>query len=365
MTERVDRLILIAEDDTNAIESWERDIKEFNRDDERPIRFHAKYVRTQRQAVAELQHWNMDCAVVDLRMPVDEGGVSSCGEGNAVLETVLAEKGIPTVVYSGYPQEASDLVRASRIRIIKKGLEGGMQVLSWLSGHEGLMVAMAHMRREVQHKAAALFSKTIWPRWESTWNDMHDPSTLPGIITRQVVAHLSEVLSSPPNYHHPEEFYFIPPLEDRLGTGDMIEWDGNVYVVVSPRCNMAHTYPKHILLARCKPMTDEWRNLRKRFTGQDEKDVESATLELRNFATQGHAIASHFLPPNGKEGPWLVQFKDIRGIQCAEAEKLLAGRFATIAPQFVPNLVQRHASYIGRIGQPDLDQDVLRQLICS
>jgi hypothetical protein len=42
---------------------------------------------------------------------------------------------------------------------------------------------------------------------------------------------------------------------------------------------------------------------------------------------------------------------------------LLKNRFASISPAFVPNLVQRCAAYLGRIGQPALDVDQLRALI--
>ena len=40
-------------------------------------------------------------------------------------------------------------------------------------------------------------------------------------------------------------------------------------------------------------------------------------------------------------------------------DKLIAGRLCSIAPQFTPNLLQRLAAYLGRIGQPDLDIEIL------
>ena len=192
---------------------------------------------------------------------------------------------------------------------------------------------------------------------------MTESDGLAGVITRQVVAHLAEELSLPPNHHHPEEFFFVPPLSaTQLGTGDLTRWKGDVYVVVTPRCNMARDkYPKFLMLGHCKPMVDEWKSLRKRFGKPETED--SATKELRNLASQGHAIATHFLPPCGDDGPWLVQFKDIMTISSSEAGDLLAGRFASIAPQFVPNLVQRYAAYLGRIGQPDLDCEILRSSV--
>ena len=73
------------------------------------------------------------------------------------------------------------------------------------------MSAMDVMRKRIERESAKLFSQSIWPRWEIAWKLMSDSAPLGGVITRQVVAHVAEQLSLPPNYHHPEEFYFVPP----------------------------------------------------------------------------------------------------------------------------------------------------------
>lgn len=368
MVGKTERIILIAEDDPPTQISWEQDIREYNRDSKAPVRFVAEYAKTKLEAIQHLSRVRIDCAVIDLRLPVGEKTTDLPFEatGNVVLEKVLVETAVPAVVYSGYTAEASDLVRNSQIKIIEKKIGGGPEALRWLAQHEALMSAMASMRKRVEREAARLFSQSIWPRWEKTWNTMTGMQDLAGVITRQVVAHVAEELSLPPNFHHPEEFYFVPPLvATQLGTGDLLRIDGEVYVVVTPRCNMARKYPKHLMLGHCAPMKDELEKLREELVSTEKKIKKQAAIDLRNFATQGHAIATHFLPPCGEDGPWLVQFKDIMTVKSEEAPKLLAGRFASIAPQFVPNLVQRYAAYLGRIGQPDLDCDTLADHICK
>ena len=364
MPEPIERTILIVEDDEEAISSWERDIREFNRVPSQPIQFLPEFAKNKRDAVRALDRTRIHCAVVDLRLPKDDepGAQNTEQMGNDILGRLLLEVGVPAVVYSGYPQEASDIVKASQIRIEGKRGGGGMDLLRWLAGHEGLMSAMDNMRKQVERESAKLFSQSIWPRWEKAWRLMADPAPLGGVITRQVVAHVAEQLSLPPSYHHPEEFYFVPPLEaDRLGTGDLLRLSDSVYVVVTPRCNLARDdYPNHLMLALCKPMTGVWSGMRSRFNGVDQTKQDAAMKELQLYASQGFAISTHFLPPCGSEGPWLVQFKEIITKPSAEAETMMNARFASIAPQFVPNLVQRCAAYLGRIGQPDLDCDVLR-----
>ena len=368
MAEKVERIILIAEDDPEALVSWKQDIKEYNRDANNPVQFTPEYASTKVAATRVLERLRIDCAVIDLRLPVDDKAVgqSSQATGNDILQKVLLETAVPAVVYSGYTEEASELVKSSQIRIIEKKIGGGIESLQWLAQHEGLMAAMAAMRRRVERESARLFSQSIWPRWEKAWNTMTDVDALAGVITRQVVAHVAEELSLPPNFHHPEEFYFVPPLSaERLGTGDMVRVEGAVYVVVTPRCNMARdNYPKHLTFALCKPMGVPWTGLRERFAG-NEKKQEKALEELRSYATQGHSTSTHFLPPCGDEGPWLVDFREVMSVPSEPVAEMMKSRFASIASQFVPNLVQRYAAYLGRIGQPDLDCDVLRAIACK
>lgn len=52
-------------------------------------------------------------------------------------------------------------------------------------------------------------------------------------------------------------------------------------------------------------------------------------------------------------------------VPAIQVPDLLAARFASISSSFVPNLVQRYAAYLGRIGQPDLDCDLLRDQVCK
>ena len=364
-----ERVILIAEDDEEQIASWKRDITEFNRDATQPFRYVPEFVKSKGAAIRALDRLRINCAVMDLRLPEEDNaaGPNTDPVGNDILEQLLLEVGVPAVVYSGYTQEASELVRRSQIKIIDKKKDGAMEALRWLAGHESLMSAMEVTRKRIAQESARLFSTSIWPRWEKTWKTMENGEVLAGVIARQTASHVAEQLGMPPNYHHPEEFYVVPPLAaDQLGTGDLVKVEGNVFIIVTPPCNMARDqYPAHVMLALCKPMEAIWTGLRNQFAGDDKKQQKAAE-ELHLYASQGKAISTHFLPPCGElGGPWLVQFKEIMTVPSAQIPALLATRFASVAAQFIPNLLQRYSSYLGRIGQPDLDGEVLRGLVCK
>lgn len=364
-------LILIVEDDINAIESWGRDILEFNEEQEDgAFQFEAIYSSNRQDAIKTLNRTRINCAVIDLRLPPASGGDNSTANplGNDVLEKVLIETGVPAVVYSAHAAEVSELVKKSNIQIRSKKGNGGTEILEYLASHEGLMAAMEVTRKKIAIESAKIFNDSIWNRWEVSWNSMKDREMLAGMITRQTASHVADRLSLPPANHHPDEFYIIPPLfATRLDTGDLIAEDDQVYVVVTPRCNMANEpYPTHLMLALCRPMKSDWDELRDGFgAGDDSRRAKSAIAKLRNFAVQNHSTSTHFIPPCGDKGPWLVDFKETKGVLSTGTLELLQNRFASIATHFVPNLVQRYAAYLGRIGQPDLDWNMLRDHICK
>lgn len=358
-------LILIVEDDKEAIESWKRDIVDFN--DENEMKFDAHYASTRGDAIYALDRTRYNCAVVDLRLPTVLTAIAEPSKevGNSILEKILIEAGIPAVVYSAHSGEASELVKKSNIQVRSKKGGGCREILDYLAGLVELMAAMDATRRKIAIESAKIFNDSIWRRWQTTWCSGIDKEVVAGIITRQTASHVADRLSLPPMHHHPDEFYIVPALyEDRLDTGDLLADNGDVFVVVTPRCNMANEpLPTHLMLARCKPMTAEWAKLQQDFAGNADAR-KKANGRLRDFAIQNHATSTHFIPMCNGEGPWLIDFRDTRGVDSAEVPRLIESRFASIATHFVPNLVQRYAAYLGRIGQPDIDWQVLREQVC-
>ncbi|MEF3082721.1 hypothetical protein V3391_10955 [Luteimonas sp. SMYT11W] len=352
---------MIVEDEALAIESWDRDIQDFNRRANKAFAFTQSYARSKQEALEKLARQRFDCAVVDLRLPnsPEEHG-TGVPVGNDVLHGVLSNLGIPAWVYSGYESEVSDEVKASNIKVARK--EGGAStaILEDFEKQAGLMDAMDQMRCKVAQETSLLFNRSIWPRWEERWATREDRELIKGIITRQTVAHVADALSQAPA-HHPDEFYVVPALyADRLETGDILTHEEETLIVLTPRCNLANKLPTKIVFAVCAPC-EAWAQWQGDLGGSS-KAKERAEDDIGKHATQGHAIATHFMPPLETRGPWLVDFRELRVIDSSKVAELLKQRIATVAPQFIANLVQRHSAYIGRIGQPDLNARLLIDL---
>lgn len=359
------RQILIVEDHQPTVEMWQRDIREFN--DLGGVRFEAVFALTRSAAIDALEKRRLDCAVFDLRIPQDEKSDTETGlYGNDLIQQLVSDHGIPAVIYSAFPDEAKELTTVStQIRVVKKRQDGAIQVLRDFAALDGLMRVMNLTRSRIEKETARIFQQSIWRRWETSWRHPDQDDAFAGVVTRQVVSHVAERLMLSPNNCHPAEFFIVPPLSaDRLATGDMVRRDKKDYVVLTPRCNLERDeYPEHLILALCEPM-DVWCvDLAARLAGSEGKR-KKAEDELSKFATQGHAISQHFLPPCDDAGPWLVQFDHVITIPSTEASAaLMETRFASIAPSFVPNIVQRYSAYLGRIGQPNLDIEFLKDVI--
>jgi len=354
--------ILIVEDDDSAVDGWKRDIREFNRGTDIPFKFVGTFATTKQQALTILRRTRMDCAVIDLRLPEGDTDVDTGHPlGNDVLEVLLQETGIPAVVYSGYDKEVSENVKSSNIRVY--GKQGGIteRILNEFAEQANLMAAMEITRNNIGKETARLFNQSIWTRWEDRWSSDENTNIISEVITRQTASHVASSLSPSGVYHHPDEFYTVPALSsDRLDTGDLLELDTGVHIILTPRCNMANKMPTYFILAVCTEI-EGWRA---KLNGSN-KERERAAKELKLHATQGHAIASHFLPPLDGRGPWIVDFQEMRAIESKETSDLVSKRFASVAPHFVPNLVQRYSTYLGRIGQPDIDTEILIELCRS
>lgn len=353
--------ILIVEDDAHTRESWQRDIRDFNRS--AVLKFHPVFAATKREALHVLSRTRVDCAVIDLRLPDgDDGSGAAHPLGNDVLQTLLEETGVPAVVYSGYENEASEAVRRSNIRVQSKQGGAASNILAMFAEQAELMIAMEATRSRIARETARLFNQSIWRRWETRWSNEPDREMITGVIARQTASHIADALAQPPVSHHPDEFYVVPALfAERLDTGDLVNLDGQIHIVLTPRCNMANKPPSHIMLAVCNSMPD-WAEWKDRLLNGNSDKKDKARRALRDHATQGHGVATHFLPPLDGSGPWLVDFQEVRALRAEEVPALLSSRIASVAPHFVPNLVQRYSSYLGRIGQPDISADILSDL---
>jgi hypothetical protein len=157
---------------------------------------------------------------------------------------------------------------------------------------------------------------------------------------------------------HPYECYIHPALlEDRAHTGDIFRIDGTLAVVLTPACDMATQKADVVLLAAIdEDGQPDW----EAHVAQLGQDVSNnvATKRDKFFAklvNQNVDVSEHFLPPLANGPPLMVRFREVSTQPLAWLNANLAHREASIAPAFLPNLVQRFGAWVSRTGQPNIE----------
>jgi CheY-like chemotaxis protein len=318
------------------------------------------------EAVEALQRFKFDCAILDLRLP-NKTGQDSPDVGNQLAKDVLFEQGLPLAILSGHPDEiAESLADLEIIRTFNKGDEDGYEsAIAWLAEKWEMMEALRKAKASIDRSAAAVFAKRLWPQW-ATFSMLEGGNLekITKIISRQYVSHIADLLGLDNEGSvgwHPFESYNVPSLFDtRAHTGDIFKWGDDLWIVLSPQCDMATQKVSHAIMAKCVvglPAT--WaENIEVLKAKPSQAKVEKATRFFSDLVNQNLAVSIHFLPPlPGTAAPLRVTFPELRTMPLEELNGSLTLRVASVSSPFISNLVQRFGAYISRTGQPNLEID--------
>lgn len=354
--------LLVVEDDEALTDSWHKTIELRNADDD-DLTIIETCARSYDEAMQFLDERTFDAAVIDLRLKVLETGGHHNQQGNEVVKAVAVKEAIPTVIYTGQPQEAEEFPEAPKIKVIDKG-EPFSMVLDWLKSEAGLIQQMQNVQSVVKTDMAKVFQTSIWPRWKN-WIDgcEQGKADLGDAVTRHFVSHLHAGLLHVSGEAHPEEWYFVPPVKSSsLSTGDIFsDGAGLVEILVTPRCDLENTKGEDTLqLAVCQDVGNEWDGLLQGMKSDNKNTAGTAMSSYRRYLQHRLMPRLHFLPrmkmlDGTSAGPWFIRFDHIRSIPRTEEHiaDLKEKRFATLTPEFLPSLVERLGTFFSRIGSPN------------
>lgn len=349
--------VLLVEDEESNITAWKDAVTTHNVDVEHKG-FSIKWdnAKSLSEAKDYLATRKYDAVIVDLRLQRDAGSSGHNDDGNALVKELIATMSVGIVVYSGQPAE-KEVYACNQVTVIDRA-EGLPPVFDWLSSHKNMFAALGRAKLELDEQTAQLFYKAIWPRWKY-WAEEEDEKVIGKMLARHISSHVHDSLLHESNgITHPEESYFVPPIKNRLDTGDLIKLENkSVWVVVTPRCDLANENKTDtVLIAQCKDISSEWANLVSREPSKS-KDAEINKLKQHN-----NSFKQHFLPQmkdntGNALGPWMVQFHHLQSCLTDDAIKnFTPNRFSTISPHFIPSLVERFGAYFSRIGSPVISE---------
>ncbi len=349
--------ILIVEDEDSKLVEWQDAIDSHNADSEnKGYTLEYKVAKSASDAKQILESFRFDAAVVDLRLQKEVGVADNNTDGNKLVHYIIKAQPMGVAVYTGQRGDADVANYGSpQVEVMDKG-DGFEQVFIWLEKNKDIFLKLRGVKAIYNRETARIFYKSIWPRWQH-WN-LDLTQDLTEVVARHIIAHVHDaLLVAGGDSTHPEESYFVPPMKDRLDTGDLVNFNGRKWIVVSPRCDLANQGKvKTILLAVCEDISGVWDPL---FVSQSK----SAKERVKKLIQHDGSLKQHFLLPmrdglSGSKGPWMVQFDDICALSADQAlNNVVHLRFASLSPMFVPSLVERFGAYFSRIGTPGFSSE--------
>lgn len=381
--------LLIVEDDPKELKIWDQVIELHNANfEELGFRINHEFSQSLEEAKQKIASRNYDAAVVDVRLKQANGHTGPNTDGNLVLEALLASEMTVVALFTGETPLAATPVWAKKIvRTFRKGgeeNEGTTAVMKWLCAQAPMIKQIKTAHQTIKREMAKVFFHSIWPRWNN-WSQTTGAAEdfISTAITRHITSHIyAALLSEGPHGVHPEEWYFVPPLQDKINTGDLIRnADGAIEIVITPRCDLQRDEKNEtIQLAACKDVSSEWKKRCEKIAAAKETlqnhqlpvgdngiqkledALANANEALRRYTQHSNTNVFHFLPrikmvDESEMGPFYVQFDKIRSVlrSSEEAKQFLqpGHRIASVTSEFLPSLVERLGSFFSRIGTPD------------
>lgn len=370
--------LLVVEDKDEHINEWETVLTRHNAvstaQDDGSIRFHMEIAKNKDEALRKLHTYNFSVAIIDIRLKRDgEEENYKNTDGIDVFKEIMSTVSCYTVIYTGQSKDAEATIENEHqeyIKIVDRDTSKNNLIKSLVKENKEIILSINDLKYKFSKSMSSLFYNSIWPRWSYWLNGKHNQELASRALRRHMATHLhASFLNDDELGAHPEEYFFIPALQENLDTGDIIQTEGKLEIIVTPRCDMVRsksdtpTYQLVSLLDRSEDWANLEAKLKKRKAEGTQKQIISAQNEIKKFTNHngesgGHFIQQFRMKVNGEDktfGPFYAQFNVLRSIERTEesTQELLDNRVASLSNEFVPSLVERLGNYFSRIGTPD------------
>lgn len=313
------------------------------------------------KALDKLESSHFDFVVLDVRRgPHDEEQEEE--EGIKVLESIKARRFVPVIFYTGLPHKVADL-ETPLVKVIEntKGLPKLLETIKDILSSRLPQVSrelLGHME-EVQRKYMWDFVQSNWERF----GDTSDKSALAYLLARR----LAKSLDSPgieklaarlgdtsrlwcdEEHVHPMRYYVLPPISLRLMSGDIFRGridaeEIEYFVLLSPSCDIARDKADWMLFTRCSVLSgeEEYAKNKSKWKQSDRYQFFPRAIEIPNMIADFQQ---------------LVAIKKEKLYELITEEKI--ERIASLDSPYCEALTAQFARYFGRIGTPDLNEELI------
>lgn len=317
---------------------------------------------------------DFDIVILDL---FKDGAQKDENAGVKVLETIRDFLFVPVIFFTGHAYKIENL-KSEVIGVVNKG--DGIDALT--SEIERIIKSkLALLKKNINEHITNELKHYFWEtvdKKKDVFNSENDYS-LGYLILRRIATSLSKeniktILGEDKIEEekvHPMEFYLFPPSNGEYEAGEILEYKGDYFSILTPDCDMVLRSnglrkTNKILLAtatKFKLLPDfiKYEELRNK---QDKTEKENSQLsnlvgKLKTWMSNrgGEQDRFFFLPSTPFIENMIIDFQDKTMVVYEDLK--LYNRIAKLDMPYAQSMISSFIRYYNRIGFPDIDADYL------
>lgn len=347
-------------------------------------------------ALEELNKQRYDLLILDVFMGANKTIESGEKAGIEVLNKVKQRRFIPVVFYTALPAAVKTLENP----LIKVAEKTGMAFETLDSSIiELLNTGLLKINREFTRHVDGTLREYLWDFVPQNWKEITssgDLESLAYLLCRRLAAsfdtrgaeRLAQSLKSEQVTQateqenetekvHPMQYYIIPPSGEWLSTGDIVKENGteepdSYWLILTPTCDFierakSERRAEHVLIVQCLPLREfsEYQECHKEKPHSSSKTRRLNDLIGTPYRTpEGRQEGRFYFLPGALDVPDLiVDFQQSCTVSFDSVSHYV--KIATLDSPFRESLVFFFTRYIGRIGTPDLDIEIVKSRLLS
>lgn len=362
--------LLIVEDDQELITSYHRDIKSFNLDSDIKIVYELVSEKENALSILDNKEIYFDAAIVDLKLD-SKGKPDDKYSGNEVIRKIKTNLRFPVFVVTGTPQHISEdlKIESSFFKIKTRGEEDN-HLQQLVDIYNTGITKIINSKGLIEEFLNNIFWNHISDSINNWINDdSRSPDDKQKSLLRYTLMHMQEYIDEDIDKYHPSEFYIVKPIKQNIFTGDIITFEENRYIVLTPSCDIVLRpggirNTKHILFCKIKELSSEVKNYEKL---NIETVLNDDKKRLFRYISNNSTQNFHFIPKSNSLEAGLIDFQDKKTMSEIDVNEKIANgqiiRNATVSMPFLKDIISRYSNYYSRQGSPDFNvEEVYRSL---
>lgn len=351
--------LLIIEDEDAQLEAYNDAIDSFNKKNE--IKIERTICKSFEDGEKALNTPFFDAAIIDLKLSSSEEL-----EGKKLIEKVYQKIRIPIFVVSGSISQIDDISENILLRKRLRTVLISSVLKEILDIYNTGITSFLKPLGIIDEKLTEIFWNNLSSDLES-WIVHNNRNSLLRYILSHFQEHLDINMYGDFEEYNSFEVYIKPPIKKNIHTGDIIKFENQNYIILTPACDVVireyktqeggFQFPvrgaEKIVLCKVKDFDID--SLCKNKTGKYDKGKIGEFVNNKQFRY-------HYLPPlNGNTG-FLIDFQELKSIYPNAAFY----RVASISAPFIKDIISRFSNYYSRQGQPTFYQSkIIEELFTS